>query len=87
MNYSEFETIVYSGKAEWLENAPDTYSHDALDVWHTDILPRILSASLEEFDIEDLRLFCPKMLEELQDIFVHDAVEDIRHKIQKIIRG
>jgi len=62
MNNKQLEDILERGEAEWMENAPDTYHHDALDVWHTDVLPRFLSATLEEIDVEDLRLFCPKML-------------------------
>ena len=74
-----------NGEAEWVKNAPDTYSHDALDVWHTDILPRIMSARLEQIDIEDLRLFCPKMLGQLPHVFASDTVETVRDEIKKIL--
>lgn len=85
MKKSSFETILQGGEAEWVENAPDTYSHDALDVWHTDIVPRMMSAIVKEIDVEDLRLFCPKMLEQLQDIFMHDQIDDIRNAIRKVL--
>ena len=85
MNTQSFYDILREGEAEWVENAPDTYSHDALDVWHTDILPRMMSASVEEIDIEDLWLFCPKMLGQLQDIFIHDQIDDIRNAIRQVL--
>ena len=87
MNTQSFYDILRKGKAEWVENAPDTYSHDALDVWHTDIVPRMLSASVEEIDVEDLRLFCPKMLERFQDIFMLDQVDDIRNAIRQVLEN
>ena len=62
MNTHNLEDILKTGEAEWMQNAPDTYHYDAPDIWHSDIRPRFLSATLEEIDIEDLRLFCPKML-------------------------
>ena len=85
MNTQNFYDILREGETEWVENAPDTYSHDALDVWHTDIVPRMMSASVEEIDVEDLRLFCPKMLEQLQDIFMHDQIDEIRDAIRKVL--
>ena len=62
MNSEKLNDILQRGEAEWMENAPDTYHYDAPDVWHTDVKPRFLAATLEEIDVEDLRLFCPKML-------------------------
>ena len=87
MNTQSFYDILREGEAEWVENAPDTYSHDALDVWHTDIVPRMMSASVEEIDVEDLRLFCPKMLEQLHDIFMHDQIDDIRNAIRRVLNS
>ena len=85
MNTPNLDDILRRGEAEWMENAPDTYHLDAPDVWHTDVLPRFLSAQLEEIDVEDLRLFCPNMLRELKVIFAHDHIEDIRRSVRELL--
>ena len=83
----ELRDILTQGKVEWLEKAPWTYGDDAINVWEEEILPRFLKADLKEIDVEDLRLYCPLMLGNLQSVFMHDHVEDICKAIVTVLES
>lgn len=85
INNPELKDILTNGEAEWLKNAPWTYGGDAINVWEEEILPRFMKADLKEVDVEDLRLYCPLMMDKLQSVFVHDHVEDVREAIVKLL--
>lgn len=81
----KLQKILEGGEKEWLENAPWTYGDDAINVWEEEILPRFLIADLKEIDVEDLRLYCPLMLAQLQSVFMHDHIEDICEAIARVL--
>lgn len=56
---------ILDAEGEWLENAPETYGHDAGEVWAEDIFPRVLSGKLQAVDIEDMMRYLPKFLERI----------------------
>lgn len=53
------------GEAEWLAMASKHYGWAAPDIWIENILPHLTQGRLTLTDYEDLRLFCPRMLEAL----------------------
>ena len=47
---------------EWLSSAYVMYWPDTGEVWATEILPKLISNTLEEHDLEDVTAYLPRLL-------------------------
>ncbi len=77
--------IFRNGEFEWLEKASETYGEDAGEVWVNDIFENILSGTLEETDIEDLKLYTPKMVTSLFAVKIWTIREQALQNILNVL--
>ena len=61
----DMRRILMAGEREWLRHAPTEYRWDAGEIWSAVMLPRLTQGRLEPGDYQDLKRFCPKMLQAL----------------------
>lgn len=61
----DLRRILAEGEREWLRHAPERYQWASGEMWAELILPRLTQGRLEKEDYEELKRFCPQMLEAL----------------------
>jgi len=73
--------IFLHGEHEWLSNAGEMYGGDAGEVWATEILPKLISNTLEEHDIEDVVNYLPRLVH----MFAVIEIAEIEYQHLKIV--
>lgn len=61
----DLRQILMAGEREWLINAAELHRWDTGEMWSVVMLPRLTEGRLKPEDYEELRRFCPIMLNAL----------------------
>ena len=59
----DLRQILMAGEREWLANAVELHRWDTGEMWSVVMLPRLTEGRLKSEDYEDLKRFCPIMLD------------------------